>query len=148
MAKVDDDELKKLPPAERIKKLKEIEKENQKEIDKAEKLIKKIEDELKTDGLARATVPLLEEVDITKLFGEEESLEGKVKGKGVESEGVDYRSMEGAGTGDYGARPEQAAGGAIQDNYELHDKQTAKTVADKSTASDMVESFYKKEGKG
>jgi hypothetical protein len=68
------DGLKKLPPEERIKKLKEIEEKNKKEIDEASKLIK--ESEVQIEEEKRITdqipVPQLKAVDISSLFGGEE----------------------------------------------------------------------------
>ena len=80
MAKLDKAELEKLTPAERIKKLKELEEENKKEIEEAEKLIKKTEAEISREKIAESVkVPETKPVDIGSLFREEESLETTVR---------------------------------------------------------------------
>jgi hypothetical protein len=68
------DDLDKLPPEERIKKLKELEKKQKEEIKKAQDLIKKSEEELeeKEEEKRKIPVPLLKSVDIEHLFGGEE----------------------------------------------------------------------------
>jgi hypothetical protein len=70
---INKEEIQKLSLRERIKKLKEIEEDNKKEIDEARKLIKETENQLKSDSVAEAVSPPAEEVDISKLFGEEGS---------------------------------------------------------------------------
>ncbi|MBI2647366.1 hypothetical protein HYW99_02725 [Candidatus Woesearchaeota archaeon] len=62
-------ELAKLPPQERIKKLKLMEEEREKEVDEIEKLIKESMQELKTDKLAEEVAPEQRAVDISRLFG-------------------------------------------------------------------------------
>ena len=72
MAKKDD--LKDLPPEERIKKLKEIEKEKKKEIEEAHKLLRESEDELTEKHNLKQRIPIPE---IAKEELEELSEDGK-----------------------------------------------------------------------
>jgi hypothetical protein len=67
----DIDELKKLSPEERIKRLKEIEKRNQEEIKKAQDLIKKSEAEIEEEENSKRKIPIpqLKSVDVSSLFG-------------------------------------------------------------------------------
>ncbi|MBD3313995.1 hypothetical protein GF345_06135 [Candidatus Woesearchaeota archaeon] len=68
------EELKKLGPEDRVKKLKEIEENNRKEIEEAQKLMTdslreiEIEDKIKRD----IPIPQLTSVDVDTLFGQEE----------------------------------------------------------------------------
>ena len=69
MAKLKKDELAKLMPAERIRKLKELEEEEKKEIEEAEELIKESEGEIEKDAMtSRVSVPESKQIDISKLF--------------------------------------------------------------------------------
>jgi len=80
MAKLNKTELEKLTPAERIKKLKELEEENKKEIEEAEKLIKKTEAEISREKIAESVkIPETRPIDIESLFREEPTLEGTVR---------------------------------------------------------------------
>ena len=78
---LDKEELRRLSPADRIRRLREIEKESKKEIEEAERLIKESEESLRVEeATSDVEIPQPEEVDITKLFGEEEEkLEETVK---------------------------------------------------------------------
>jgi hypothetical protein len=68
------DEIKKLSPEERIKRLKELEDEKRKEIEEAEKLIKEsvVEIEQAEDIKQKIPVPQMKAVDIDNLFTQEE----------------------------------------------------------------------------
>jgi hypothetical protein len=80
MAKLNKEELEKLTPAERIKRLKKLEEENKKEIQEAEKIIKQTETQIEREGIAESVkVPETKPVDIESLFKEEESLETTVR---------------------------------------------------------------------
>lgn len=80
MAKLNKEELEKLTPAERIKRLKKIEEENKKEIEEAEKLVKQTEAEIAREKIAESVeVPAPTPVDIGSLFREEPSLETTVR---------------------------------------------------------------------
>ena len=72
MSEIDD--LKKLPPEERIKRLKEISEKGKKEIEEAQKRIKESEDEAEdnADMLRKVPIPQIKAVDIESLFSEEE----------------------------------------------------------------------------
>jgi len=88
MAKLDKEELKKLPLAERIKKLKELEEDNKKEIEEAEKLIKETEDEIGRESITEGVaVPETKQIDIESLFGREKGLEATVREEAQSSEG-------------------------------------------------------------
>jgi hypothetical protein len=77
---INKDELQKLKPAERIKKLKELEEQSKKEIEEAEDLIKKTEAEIERDSIAESVkVPEAKPVDISKLFEKPEGLEAQVQ---------------------------------------------------------------------
>ena len=72
-------ELKKLKPEDRIKRLKELEEKTKKEIVAIEDLIKDSEKELKKDSFAASIAPRHENVNIGRLFEEEQGkLEGAV----------------------------------------------------------------------
>lgn len=80
MAKLDKEELKKLTPDERIKKLKKIEEENRKEIEKAGELIQKTEAEITRENIAESIkIPETKTIDIEDLFRKEQNLETTVK---------------------------------------------------------------------
>lgn len=80
MAKLDKEDLEKLTPAERIKRLKKIEAENKKEIEEAGRLIKKTEAEIERENITESVkVPETKPVDIGGLFREGEGLETTVK---------------------------------------------------------------------
>jgi len=80
MAKLDKEELEKLTPAERIKRLKKVEEENKKEIEEAEKLIKQTQAEISREKIAESVkVPETKPIDIEGLFREEPSLETTVR---------------------------------------------------------------------
>ena len=68
------DDLKKLTPEERIKKLKELEKKRKDEIERAQKLIKQSEEELEDDENQKRDIPVpqLKSIDIESLFTDEE----------------------------------------------------------------------------
>jgi len=67
------EELKKLSPKERIKKLKELQKKDKAEIKKAQELLKKAEEESEVeDKLHEIPVPELNPVDIDELFSSDE----------------------------------------------------------------------------
>jgi hypothetical protein len=65
---IDKEELVKLSPQERIKKLKLMEEDRKKEVDEIEILIKQSMQELKTDKLADDIAPEQRAVDISRLF--------------------------------------------------------------------------------
>ena len=69
---LDTDELKKLSPEQRVKRLKEMEQQRKSEMGEIESLIKKSMNEAKNDKIAEKVAPPPREVDITKLFTEEE----------------------------------------------------------------------------
>ncbi len=66
------DELRKLSPEQRVKRLKEMEEQHKKDMGEIETLIKKSMNEAKNDRIAEKVAPPPREVDITKLFTEEE----------------------------------------------------------------------------
>jgi len=75
------EELKKLSPKDRVKKLKELEEKRKQEINKIEELLKDSEKEAKTEEVAKEIVPEQTEVNIERLFKkeEEEALESTVR---------------------------------------------------------------------
>lgn len=86
--------LKKLSPQERLKRLREIEEQDKKELEEAQKLIKETEKEIKTPR-KEIEAPPVTEVDITRLFEAEPTLETSVEGKapeGIEESAVKYES--------------------------------------------------------
>lgn len=78
---IDKKEISKLSPAERIKKLKQMEEDRKKEVNEIEKLIKESMHELKTDRIAEEFSPEPKAVDISKLFeaAGEHGLEGTAR---------------------------------------------------------------------
>lgn len=81
MADEDIEETKKLTVEERIKKLKEIEKKNKEEIQKAQNLLRESEEELVDKDKEKADIPIpqLKSVDIGALSSEEEKQMFKAK---------------------------------------------------------------------
>lgn len=67
-------ELRNLPPEERLKRLKEIEERNKKEIEEAHRLMQESENEIASDDLEKEQTPIpqLKATDIDSLVGEEE----------------------------------------------------------------------------
>ncbi len=61
-------ELERLPPEQRLRKLRELEEERKKEGDEIEKLIRDSMKELRTDKLAEEITPERRPVDISRLF--------------------------------------------------------------------------------
>ena len=90
---IDKKEITKLPPQERIKRLKLMENERKKEVDEIELLIKESIREIKTDKLAEEIAPEQRVVDISRLFEirGEQALEGAArKGRANFIRGVSY----------------------------------------------------------
>ena len=86
---LDKEELKKLSPEERIKRLKELERDRKKEIVEAEDLIKRTEAEiLENKNIPDIEVPEINPVDITKMFEAPEGLEGTLRNAPVDDEEV------------------------------------------------------------
>ncbi len=82
MSMADDavEKLKKLPPEERIKRLKKLENERKEQEDEAKKLLEESLDEIERDrALENVELPDQELVDVSKLFKSEESLEETVE---------------------------------------------------------------------
>ncbi len=80
MAKINKKELEKLTPAERIKRLKQLEEENKKEIEEAGKLIKETQSQIEKEKILESVaVPETKAIDIGALFKEEKSLEATVR---------------------------------------------------------------------
>jgi hypothetical protein len=80
MANLDKKELSKLPLRERIRRLKKLEEDKKKEIEEIDNLIKNSERDLKAEEIAEEIKPEQQEVDISKLFRqEEEELERTVE---------------------------------------------------------------------
>jgi len=74
MVKIDKEELKKLTPAEKIKRLKKLEEQSKKEIEEAESLIKQTEAAIEREKIAESiAVPETKPVDISGLFAPPES---------------------------------------------------------------------------
>ncbi|MFC1768341.1 hypothetical protein ACFLZX_01130 [Nanoarchaeota archaeon] len=78
MVEFNKDELLKLKPAARLKKLKDIEEQGKKETEELSSLIKKSQKELKEESNVDVDVPPIEEVDISHLFGGDEGIEAEV----------------------------------------------------------------------
>jgi len=80
MAELNKDELNKLSPRERVKKLRELEENRKKEAGEITTLIEKSIKEIKTDEVATEIAPEPKDVDIGRLFeGEEAQLERTVR---------------------------------------------------------------------
>ncbi|MBW2980982.1 hypothetical protein KY360_06205 [Candidatus Woesearchaeota archaeon] len=71
MAKKDLEDIKKLSPGERIRRLKEIAKENEEEIKKAQELMKESQAEMEAEEKRKKHIPIpqLRSVDVSTLFG-------------------------------------------------------------------------------
>ena len=90
-------ELKKLRPRDRLKRLKDLGEKRKSEIVDIEELIKDSEKELKTETVAEEIAPEQTEINIGKLFEEESArLEGTVKKEApeTEKEGLGYISFK------------------------------------------------------
>lgn len=91
-------ELKKLKPEDRIRRLKELEEKTKKDIVAIEDLIKDSEKELKSDSFAASITPRHEDVDIGRLFEEEQDkLEGTInKNSKIKDSGIStgYLSLQ------------------------------------------------------
>jgi len=82
LAEINKEELMRLSPEERIRRLRQLEEERKKEIEDAQKLIRESEGQIERDrSLEDVEVPEAPSVDISKLFGaeEKETLEGAVE---------------------------------------------------------------------
>ncbi|MBI2138752.1 hypothetical protein HYU13_04135 [Candidatus Woesearchaeota archaeon] len=94
MAETSVEEMRKLVPGERIKKLKELQEKNKKEIEEADKLIGETEQQISRDRfLEQVAVPEQHEVDITRLFRGEGEVPFKLEAvaqEDVTSENVRY----------------------------------------------------------
>ncbi|MFC1753057.1 hypothetical protein ACFL96_06640 [Thermoproteota archaeon] len=92
------DELKKLTPEERVKKLKEIEERSRKEIEEAQKLMTESMREIEEVGEKKIDIPIpqLTSVDVDALFGQEEKDMFKTKrfGEGKRKEGAKEETLE------------------------------------------------------
>jgi hypothetical protein len=88
------DEIKKLPPKERLKKLKELEEKRKKQEEEARKIIEQSLKEIKLDQmLEEIEVPQQEEVDVNKLFEKSADIEEQISAddiKKIEEGGTDY----------------------------------------------------------
>lgn len=96
MAKLDKNELQKMTPSERIKRLKELEEENKQEIEEAEDLIQKTEADITREKISESVkVPETKPVDIESLFKGEPGLETTVReeapAREAEAEGPLYQ---------------------------------------------------------
>jgi NAD-dependent DNA ligase len=90
------EDIKKLPPKERLKRLKELEEKRKKEQEEAKKIIQDSLKEIKLDEMLKEIeVPEQEQVKIDKLFEQARDIEEQVK--------EDKIKIEGAGT-DYARR--------------------------------------------
>lgn len=101
MADFDKDELSKLPLRERIKRLKELEEQRKNESKEIEDMLKNSESQLRTEEVAEHIAPRSKEVDISRLFGqEEEELEQTIKKEAPSTdtpegeEGTRYLSLQ------------------------------------------------------
>lgn len=87
-----DDEIKKLPPEERIKKLKELEEKRKKEIEEAHKIIRESEDEIKErrKWADKVPIPQIASEDFKNMSGEEKEIFKTHRGiKDTKSSGED-----------------------------------------------------------
>ncbi len=88
------EELRKLRPQARIKRLKEVEEKRKEDLTDIEELIKDSENELRTEEVAEDITPEQEEINIGRLFEEEaEQLERTVRQESPETEEEEQRYM-------------------------------------------------------
>lgn len=93
MAKFDKDELRRLAPAERIRKLRELEEERKKEIEEAEKLIREsVEDLRREKATEDVEIPEAEEVNIEDLFGGEKLEDTVAKEAPADEDAIKYQT--------------------------------------------------------
>jgi len=128
----DKDELAKLPPKERIKKLKEIEEASKREMQKAERLLKESQELMKSseNEWTQSEVnkekerPPEDRIDITDLMPQEENIEQTVQGT-KDEEKTDIKDLYGrisdiadTGVTEYSA---QQLGEIYDEINEMHD---------------------------
>lgn len=94
---IDKDELKRLSPGERLKRLKQMEEDRKKEVREIEGLIKDSMRELKTDRIAEEVTPEQKPVDISRLFeaegGELERAARREAPMGASAKGPSYQAL-------------------------------------------------------
>lgn len=114
------DGLKKLPPKERIKKLKELQEKNKKEIDEASKMLRDSEDEsILEDALEKVPIPEIKSLTIEDIFGKEEKKEPKTK---KEEEKRDYETEQ--------QNLERVTGAQPNFNYNVQEHRTMNQLRD------------------
>lgn len=88
------EELKKLPPKERLARLKELEAKRKREEQEAKRIIEESLDEIKLDEmLQEIEVPKEDEVDVNKLFQQSQDIEEQIKNENLKIDtgvGDDY----------------------------------------------------------
>jgi len=140
MEKLDKKKLQKLSPAERLKKLREIEEAGKKELKEAESLIEQTLAEIKGPSSEGGSAPA---TDISQLFGgAEENLEGAVQSESKAEEGggeVKYSAV--TYSTDYKAfsmEPPKSEG-KVEDTvkYEGATEQNVKSTATKTDIESM-----------
>jgi len=154
MAKLNREELSSLPLTERIRRLRQIESDSKKAIEEARKLIKETETEIRTSDVASAIAPEPERVDISKLFKQEEGLEGSISKKGsaeeenINLEYVRTNDQETAGYSSMAEEPQLPRQSALKIEEQTIYRAESKGITDKSVASKSVLEATKKYTRG
>jgi hypothetical protein len=141
MARLNKDELDKLSPEERLRRLRNIEKEDTDELEETGELIKKVEAEIK-DAPPDIEAPPMEEVDIGKLFEGEGNLEGYVKKEAPPKEEEATAKYESSSKYE-GAQPkyespEEPAHKIEESGYKRATDDASKSTATRHTTDDIT----------
>ena len=144
------EELKKLSPRERLKKLKEVEEETKTELEEAAALIKETEKEVNVEDISSGVaVPDTQPIDISELFGSSE--EGKKIEDMLDVGGVKYEAgMDDTDNTGYLSLGQGGGGGAkLEDTFDIKTyAASSQSEAKKVTASKSLMDQVKKYSRG
>ncbi len=146
---LDKEELEKLPAAERLAKLKELEEEKKTEIEEVEKLIKESEKQARIDERIKDNVeiPKQEDVEITDLFTEEELAQTEKKEEDSEETGATlYHTESGEFWSTYSGLNVEESTAKMDESMKYEPK--GKEDAETSVASRGIGEQVKKYSKG
>lgn len=151
---IDKEELTKLSPKERIKKLKLMEKERKQDVNEIERLIQESMKELRTDKIAEEIAPQQKAVDISTLFeAPEQGLEKSAKEALKQSTSIKGRGEYQAGAQPYyhsktdgGTVPQQPKMQADREATEVYMTEGEKLVSKTSAGRATVYKLRKETG--
>ena len=147
---LDKEELKKLSPRERLKKLKEVEEETKTELEEAAALIKETEKEVNVEDISSGVaVPDTQPIDISELFGSSE--EGKKIEDLLDVGGVKYEAgFDETDNAGYLSIGQGGGGGTkLEDTFDIKTYAAgSESETKKATASKNVIDHVKKYSRG